>query len=109
MKRIALSLLMTAALAGCATIGSRPVPIGRDTYQLSMTGVGFATQADTTMHALREAGAFCDSRGLKMVPARSAESGVYGWSPRQDSLIFMCLRPDDLRYQAPAPMSVESH
>lgn len=30
-------------LTACVTVGSDVVPVGKDTYQLSMTGVGFAT------------------------------------------------------------------
>jgi hypothetical protein len=44
-----LLIALAAALTGCATIGSDVVPIGEDTYQLSMTGVGFATQANTNI------------------------------------------------------------
>lgn len=32
----------------------------KDTYQLSMTGVGFATQANTSIKALQAANAYCD-------------------------------------------------
>jgi hypothetical protein len=99
----------TALLEGCVTVGSKPVPVGADTYQLSMTGVGFATQANTNIKALRSANDFCESKDLHMVPKNSAESGVYGWSPRQDSLVFMCLRADDPRYLNAPKMATESH
>lgn len=74
-----------------------------------MTGVGFATQANTNMKALNAANAFCDRRSLHMVPKNSSESGVYGWSPRQDSLIFMCLKADDPRYTNAVPAKIETH
>lgn len=105
-------LIMCAAallITGCVTTASKPVPVGKDTYQLSMTGVGFATQANTNMKALEAANAYCDSLGLHMVPKNSAESGVYGWSPRQDSLVFMCLTADDPRYVNAAPAHIEQH
>jgi hypothetical protein len=35
---------VVALVAGCVTVPSNVVPIGKDTYQLSMTGVGFAIQ-----------------------------------------------------------------
>jgi hypothetical protein len=100
---------VVAVTAGCVTMGSHPVAVGQDTYQLSMTGVGFATQANTNMKALHQAADFCSQRGLHMVPKDSSESGVYGWSPRQDSLVFMCLRSDDPRYVNAAAMRTESH
>jgi hypothetical protein len=93
-----LVLLSAVALAGCATISSDVVSIGKDTYQLSMTGVGFATQANTNMKALRAANGYCDKIGKHMVFQHSAESGVYGFSPRQDNLVFMCLSEDDPAY-----------
>jgi len=42
---VAIVFMLTATMMGCATIGSDIVPVGKDTYQMSMTGVGFATQA----------------------------------------------------------------
>lgn len=96
-------------IAGCVTMGSEPVSVGADTYQMSMTGVGFATQANANIKALNAAGDFCERKGLHMVPKNSSESGVYGWSPRQDSLVFMCLRADDPRYLNPPKMQTESH
>lgn len=102
-------LAAAALLTGCVTMGAEPVPVGADTYQLSMTGVGFATQANTNMKALSAANAFCDRKGLHMTPKNSSESGVYGWSPRQDSLVFMCLKADDPRYVNAVPANIESH
>jgi len=86
------------ALAGCATVASDVVPIGRDTYQLSMTGVGFATQANTNIKALKAANAYCEKMNKHMEFQHNSESGVYGWSPRQDNLVFMCLNADDPEY-----------
>jgi hypothetical protein len=88
-------LLLAATLGGCATISSDVVPIGKDTYQLSMTGVGFATQANTNIKALKAANVYCDKMGKHMVLQHSAESGVYGFSPRQDQLVFKCVHDGD--------------
>lgn len=79
--------------AACATIPSQIVPIGQDTYQLNMTGVGFATQGNTTMKALEAAGAYCGKMGKKMELRHSEENGVYGLSPRQDTVVFRCVAP----------------
>lgn len=99
--RIVAIAVLGALIAGCATIGSDVVPVGKDTYQMSMTGVGFATQANTNIKALKAANDYCDKLGKHMVPKTSAESGVYGWSPRQDNLVFMCLDANDPRYVHP--------
>jgi hypothetical protein len=107
--RIPITIFSIFVLTACVTVGSQPVPVGKDTYELSMTGVGFATQANTNMKALRQAADFCTGLGLHLVPKNSSESGVYGWSPRQDSLVFMCLRSDDPRYLNTPAMHTESH
>jgi hypothetical protein len=101
--------VISAVLAGCVTVGSDVVPVGKDTYQLSMTGVGFATQANTNIKALKAANDYCTKIGKHMVPASSGESGVYGWSPRQDNLVFKCLDENDPAYLQPAPKTIESH
>lgn len=46
------SATSAASLVACVTVGSQVVPVGKDTYQISMTGVGFATQANTNIKAL---------------------------------------------------------
>jgi hypothetical protein len=94
---------LAALSAGCVTAGSQVVPVGKDTYQMSMTGVGFATQANTNIKALKVANDYCDKLGKHMVPKTSTEAGVYGWSPRQDNLVFMCLDANDPRYLHPEP------
>jgi hypothetical protein len=94
-------LIVMGALAACVTVGSEVVPVGKDTYQMSMTGVGFATQANTNIKALKAANDYCAKLGKHMVPKTSAESGVYGWSPRQNNLVFMCLDANDPRYLHP--------
>jgi hypothetical protein len=93
-----LPLILAIGLAGCATISSDVVPIGKNTYQLNMTGVGFATQGNTSLKALKAANAYCDRLGKHMVFEHSAESGVYGFSPRQDQLVFMCVDESDPAY-----------
>jgi hypothetical protein len=100
-------IALAAALASCATVGSDVVPVGKDTYQLSMTGVGFATQANTNIKALKAANDYCSKMNKHMVPQHSAESGVYGWSPRQDSLVFRCLDENDPAYVRPEAPTAE--
>jgi hypothetical protein len=54
MRAVGLGVI-SAMLAACVTVGSNVVPVGKDTYQLSMTGIGFATQANTNIKALKAA------------------------------------------------------
>lgn len=93
-----LSIVAVAIVAGCVTVPSNIVPVGKDTYRLSMTGVGFATQANTNVKALRTASEYCDKLGKHLVMQRNSESGVYGWSPRQSNLTFLCLDANDPDY-----------
>jgi hypothetical protein len=108
------SVTALAFLSGCVTVPSTVVPIGKDTYQLSMTGVGFATQANTNVKALQAANAYCDKLGKHLVFQHNGEAGVYGWSPRQSNLTFLCLNADDPDYvrakvQPDATVPPESH
>jgi hypothetical protein len=98
---------LTGALTACVTVGSDVVPVGKDTYQMSMTGVGFATQANTNIKALKAANDYCAKMNKHMVPQHSAESGVYGWSPRQDSLVFKCVEANDPAYVHPEAPTTE--
>lgn len=93
MKAVGVFVLavVAAALAACATIPSQIVSIGPDTYQLNMTGVGFATQGNTDMKALKAASSYCAGLNRRMVLAHSEENGVYGFSPRQDTIVFRCI------------------
>ena len=103
MNKLLILVVAVAAVAGCVTVPSTVVPIGKDTYQLSMTGVGFATQANTNVKALKAASEYCEKLGKHLVFQRNAESGVYGWSPRQSNLTFLCLDANDPDYKhAPA-------
>ena len=85
-------------LAACVTVPSKVISVGPDTYSLNMTGVGFATQGNTNMKALTEASDFCEKQSKKLLVKDKAESGVYGWSPRQATLTFQCLSADDPAY-----------
>ena len=88
-------------LGGCITTPSNVVSIGKDTYQLSATGVGFSTQSAANMAALEAASNYCANLGRKMLLKQAAENGVYGFSPRRSDLTFMCLKEDDPAYQQP--------
>jgi hypothetical protein len=92
------AVVVVLTLAGCVTVPSNIVPVGKDTYQLSMTGVGFATQANTNVKALQTANDYCNKMGKHLVSQRNAESGVYGFSPRQSNLTFLCLDANDPDY-----------
>ena len=90
MKTVLVFVLL--ALAGCVTIPTEVVATGKDTYQVSVKGVVFATQGDANMAALTKANAFCASLGRRIeVAAPAEENGVFGWSPRESTLRFSCV------------------
>lgn len=90
------------ALSGCVTTPSNVVSIGKDTYQISATSVGFSTQSAANMAALETASAHCAKLGKKMQLQQAAESGVYGFTPRRSDVVFKCLNEDDPAYKQPA-------
>jgi hypothetical protein len=96
------ALVVCLVLAGCVTTPSNVVSVGKDTYQVSATGVGFTTQSGANMAALETASAYCAKLGKKMLLKQSTENGVYGFSPRRNDLTFMCLDENDPAYQRPA-------
>jgi hypothetical protein len=101
MNRV-LVIVGTLLLGGCITTPSNVVSIGKDTYQISATGVGFSTQSAANMAALETASAYCANLGRKLQLKQAAESGVYGFSPRRSDVVFMCLKEDDPAYLQPA-------
>jgi len=100
MKCTTWMMLAASLTARCVTIPSDVVPVDKDTYQLNMTGVGFATQGNTNIKALKAANDYCTQLGKRMLAQHSAENGVYGWSPRQDTLVLKCLDANDPEYTA---------
>lgn len=54
-------------LVGCITAPSNVVSIGKDTYQISATGVGFSTQSAANIAALESASSYCANLGKKML------------------------------------------
>ena len=89
-------------LGGCVTTPSNVISVGKDTYQLSATGIGFSTQSAANIAALEAASGYCANLGKKLLLKQSAENGVYGFSPRRSDITFMCLKEDDPAYQQAA-------
>jgi len=97
-----LAFISIVLLGGCVTTPSNVVSVGKDTYQISATGVGFSTQSAANMAALEAASAYCANLGKQLLLKQASENGVYGFSPRRSDLTFMCLKEDDPAYQQPA-------
>jgi hypothetical protein len=93
-----LGLCAIAALGGCLSMGSSVAPIGRNTYQLTMTSVGFGNQSDTNAKALKSADTYCNELGKHLVFERNTESDEERFSERKSILIFECLDENDPAY-----------
>jgi hypothetical protein len=76
------------ALAGCVSMGSDVVPIGRDTYQLKITNA----------KALRTADGYCNELGKHLVFERNTEADEDRFSSHKSNLIFECLDENDPEY-----------
>jgi len=90
--RVTACLTIAATLVGCVT--TEPQSIGRDTYMVETMGTNM-----TVRPALKKATAFCAQQGkkVKLLTTNKAGMGVGANS----SITFMCLYPNDPRYQNP--------
>ena len=95
MRRITwASLLAAAAAVSCASGG--PVPMGRDTYQLSGTGAwSWSSGAALKGDMFREADTFCRGQGKQMQPVNTASNDGSFQRFAQAELQFRCLAPGD--------------
>ncbi len=91
-------LLAAAAIGGCATTGSGVIPVGKDTYRLSMTRVGNTTQATTNINSLIAANDYCDRLGKHLVYQRAADFVGHRLSARQYDVVFSCVDAQDPAY-----------
>lgn len=87
------------ALGGCVSMGADVVPIGRNSYQLKMTSVGFGSQADTNAKALKSADSYCNELGKHLVFERNTESDADRFNSHKSNLIFDCLDENNPDYQ----------
>lgn len=86
-------LLLLLAVTGCAQSGI--IPAGIDTYMVSSSGVGYSS-AGVRADVYAAANAFCEERGLVMVPmALSVKEGEAFRFPPSANLTFRALKPGD--------------
>jgi hypothetical protein len=84
------SAVLIAALVGCAT--STVVPVGKDSYALSVTRCGVCESPRIAAYSL--ANDFC-AKQSKVVSIRNVDgSGIVG-GPSTANLVFACIDPDD--------------
>ena len=94
-----LILAAVSVVAGCASLPANVKPLDTDTYQLSVTGTRYQSQADTNFKAFTAANDYCGSLGKQMLFRNSTEVGEHVYSPKQEDLVFVCTDPNAPGYQ----------
>jgi len=88
-------------LTGCVSI-TDPVPMGKDTYMISLNARGgFSSNGQLLANTIKKAGDFCSSQGLNVEVLNTGSTGVQGWTPQDTQVIFRCLLSDDKSYARP--------
>lgn len=100
MIRSAFTIILIA-VSGCVTT-SDVTPMGRDTFMVGTDARGgFVSSADLTAKSAQKANAYCAALGKEMVPDTVQNSGVRGFTPQENTLMFRCLAQDDPGNQRP--------
>jgi hypothetical protein len=87
-------VICALAFAACAT--SNIVPVGRDSYALSVTRCGVCESPRIAAYAL--ANEFCAKQSKLSVIRNVDGSGIVG-GPTTANLVFACVAADDPEYQ----------
>jgi hypothetical protein len=95
-------LVAVGLLGGCVTI-SDPVPVGRNTYMISLGARGglAGSNSELVLQAVQKAGAFCAASGREIEVRHTSSSGVQGWTPQSGDVIFACYAANDPHYVEP--------
>lgn len=93
-------VLSAALLAGCVS-SSEIVPMGKDSYMVSGQARGGVMTGRSIIEATKSANAYCERKGLKMMPRNTNTEGSATWAAETSTLVFSCLREDDPEYKRP--------
>ncbi|MGI4718732.1 MAG: SHOCT domain-containing protein [Janthinobacterium lividum] len=90
-------LVLTGALAGCAT--AEIVPIGTDSYMIAQTSAGgvFKAMASLKTEVMQRANAFAESKGKVAIPIAAKESPAYPGHMPSFEYQFRLVNKDDPR------------
>jgi hypothetical protein len=95
---IGLVLGVALLLTGCVSI-EEPVLVGKDTYLLSLGARGgMSSNGRLLTESIKSAGAFCAAKGLNLSVQSVESSGVQGWTPQGNQVVFYCLSDTDPAY-----------
>ena len=100
MKKHRLALLVCVVVAGCTTV-SEVVPMGKDSYTVSVDSNGGNSRVGASrIGAVKAANAYCQKQGKFMI-VRNTETTAPVFGPASSNLIFSCVTADDPEYQRP--------
>ena len=89
-------VLLSFSLAGCATLSSGPVQIGRDTYMLARNGGVLATSGGIIKAELyREAYSFCMQKRKELMPVTESSNDYSAFQYASAEIQFRCLSEND--------------
>lgn len=103
MKSCVLCFFLSAALiAGCASTSTGVVPIGKDTYMVSIHGARGTSQGDMRAMAFREASVYCISQKREVQPLSVKSNGYIPYVRNAEAEVqFRCLSSDDPELKRP--------
>lgn len=100
MKKALLILATSVAITGCAS-SSGVLPMGPDTYSISVTASPARGGKDGARRiAITDASDFCSSKGKEILVNNFSSGGM------SSELVFQCLSPGDAGYHRPAYSTV---
>lgn len=88
-------------LGGCVSV-TDPVQVGKDTYLITSNAHGgLSSNGELKTKVLARAGSFCRAQGKELEVRSTESSGVQGWTPQNNEVVFACLGADDSGYTRP--------
>jgi hypothetical protein len=104
LRAILLSLFLAAVAViqtACVSI-TDPVPMGKDTYMIALSAHGgLSSNAELLAATIKKASEFCAAQGLNVEVTNTGATGVQGWTPQENQVVFRCLAPSDKGYSRP--------
>ena len=82
---------VSIALAGCVSVTSA-VPTGPDAWMIGLGAHGgLQSDAELMSRTITEAGQFCSRMGRHVEVTGTSFTGMQGWTPQSNQVMFRCL------------------
>ena len=83
-------IVASVSLAACVSVTS-PVVAGKDTYMIGLGARGgFSNDAELLSQTIQKAGEFCTAQHRTIQVMNTSSSGVQGWTPQSNQVMFKC-------------------